>query len=72
MICWIFQKKNVFHKNAVYLSLTQKHDSYLLTIKGTDMDGAPSGNTGTTQVKIQVVDINDNIPVLEKDEVKIY
>ena len=35
------------------------------------MDGASSGNTGTTQVKIQVVDINDNLPVLEKDEVKI-
>ena len=35
------------------------------------MDGAPSGNTGTTQVKIKVVDINDNLPVLEKDEVKI-
>ncbi|XP_067086301.1 desmoglein-2.1-like [Osmerus mordax] len=46
----------------------EKHDSYLLTIKGTDMDGASSGNTGTTQVKIQVVDINDNLPVLEKDE----
>ncbi|XP_046905985.1 desmoglein-3-like [Hypomesus transpacificus] len=46
----------------------EKYDSYLLTVKGTDMDGASSGNTGTTQVKIQVVDINDNLPVLEKDE----
>lgn len=33
------------------------------------MDGAPSGNTGTTTVNVKVADINDNMPTLEKDEV---
>uniref|UniRef100_UPI003AABC8CE desmoglein-2.1-like n=1 Tax=Centroberyx gerrardi TaxID=166262 RepID=UPI003AABC8CE len=41
---------------------------YVLTINGTDMDGAPDGNIGTTTVKVKVVDINDHRPVLEKDE----
>lgn len=33
------------------------------------MDGAPNGNTGTGTMHIIVMDINDNRPVLEKDEV---
>lgn len=34
------------------------------------MDGAPGGNAGTGTVEIKVLDINDNVPTLEKDEVK--
>ena len=36
------------------------------------MDGAPGGNTATTTVKIHVLDINDNMPTLEKDEVNRF
>ncbi|KAM3876231.1 desmoglein-2.1-like [Diretmus argenteus] len=46
----------------------ERVSSYVLTIKGTDMDGAPGGNTGNTTVNVKVVDINDNMPALEKDE----
>nr|XP_033477415.1 desmoglein-2-like [Epinephelus lanceolatus] len=44
------------------------HSSYTLTVEGTDMDGAPGGNTGTGTIHVKVVDINDNVPKLEKDE----
>ncbi|KAI5619856.1 desmoglein-2 [Silurus asotus] len=43
-------------------------DSYTLVVQGVDMDGAPNGNTGTGTVEIKVLDINDNVPTLEKDE----
>ncbi|KAM7410638.1 hypothetical protein PAMA_001871 [Pampus argenteus] len=43
-------------------------DFYKLIIKGTDMGGAPEGLTGTGTVEIKVLDINDNIPTLEKSE----
>lgn len=36
------------------------------------MDGAPNGNIGTGTVEIKVLDINDNVPTLEKDEVTKY
>lgn len=36
------------------------------------MDGNIQGNTATTTVKIQVTDINDNKPTLEKDEVERF
>lgn len=35
------------------------------------MGGAPEGLTGTGTVEIKVLDINDNIPTLEKSEVSI-
>uniref|UniRef100_A0A8C9RRR8 Cadherin domain-containing protein n=1 Tax=Scleropages formosus TaxID=113540 RepID=A0A8C9RRR8_SCLFO len=44
-----------------------REDSYKLTIKGTDLDGAVNGNTGTGTVVVNILDINDNLPVLEKD-----
>lgn len=47
----------------------QVYDSYTLIVQGVDMDGAPSGNTGTGTVEVKVLDINDNVPTLEKDEV---
>jgi desmoglein 2 len=34
------------------------------------MGGAAGGNTGTGTVEIKVLDINDNIPTLEKGQVK--
>lgn len=34
------------------------------------MNGAFGGNTGTTEVVIKILDINDNIPTLEKESVR--
>uniref|UniRef100_A0A672Z4B7 Desmoglein-2-like n=1 Tax=Sphaeramia orbicularis TaxID=375764 RepID=A0A672Z4B7_9TELE len=41
---------------------------YLLTVKGQDLNGSPMGNTGTATVTINVIDVNDHPPVLEKNE----
>ncbi|XP_073727822.1 desmoglein-2-like protein isoform X1 [Misgurnus anguillicaudatus] len=42
-------------------------DTYTLTVKGTDMNGATGGKTGTGKVVIHILDVNDNIPTLEKN-----
>ena len=47
----------------------QTHDFYTLIIEGTDMGGGPGGLRGTGTVEIKILDINDNIPTLEKSEV---
>ncbi|XP_042272827.1 desmoglein-2-like [Thunnus maccoyii] len=49
----------------------ENQSSYILTIKGTDMDGNPAGNTGTCTLHVKIGDINDNIPTLEKDEYSV-
>ena len=54
--------------NIVFLVQTQ--DTFTLTVKGTDMNGASGGLSGTGQVVIKLLDINDNIPKLEKDTVR--
>ncbi|XP_068599697.1 desmoglein-2.1 [Brachionichthys hirsutus] len=46
----------------------ETHDSYTVIIQGADLGGAPGGLTGTGMVTIKVLDINDNIPSLEKSE----
>ncbi|KAK2815966.1 hypothetical protein Q5P01_026433 [Channa striata] len=46
----------------------ETYDFYKLVIKGTDFGGAAGGLTGTGTVEIKVLDINDNIPTLEKSE----
>ncbi|XP_062411298.1 desmoglein-2.1-like [Sardina pilchardus] len=43
-------------------------DFYELTVQGVDLDGAPNGITATGTVQITVLDINDNVPTLEKEE----
>ncbi|KAM9849232.1 uncharacterized protein ACBR49_008487 [Aulostomus maculatus] len=43
-------------------------DFYKLVIKGADMGGAQGAREGTGTVEINVMDINDNIPTLEKSE----
>ncbi|XP_051738567.1 desmoglein-2-like isoform X3 [Ctenopharyngodon idella] len=45
----------------------EKKDTYTLTIKATDMNGAPNGFTGTGTAVIKILDVNDNIPTLEKN-----
>lgn len=49
--------------------LIQKQDQYILTVKGQDLNGKPEGKTGTGTVTINVVDVNDNSPTLEKTAV---
>ena len=44
----------------------QTHEHYTLVVKGTDMGGAENGLTGTGTVEITLLDINDNVPTLEK------
>ncbi|KAG7515027.1 Desmoglein-2 Cadherin family member 5 HDGC [Solea senegalensis] len=46
----------------------ENYDLYKLVVMGRDLAGAPGGRTGTGTVEIKVVDINDNIPTLEKSE----
>ncbi|XP_026053491.1 desmoglein-2-like isoform X1 [Carassius auratus] len=45
----------------------EKHDTYTLIIKGTDMNGAANGNTGTGTAIIEILDVNDNIPTLKEN-----
>ncbi|XP_036374153.1 desmoglein-2-like [Megalops cyprinoides] len=44
------------------------HESYTLIVKGTDLDGAVNGNTGTGTVKVNILDVNDNVPTLDKED----
>uniref|UniRef100_A0A4W6EPD7 Cadherin domain-containing protein n=1 Tax=Lates calcarifer TaxID=8187 RepID=A0A4W6EPD7_LATCA len=46
----------------------EKVDQYILTVKGQDLNGEPGGNSATTTVTINVRDVNDNLPTLEKEE----
>ncbi|XP_058495080.1 desmoglein-2.1-like [Solea solea] len=46
----------------------ESYDLYKLVVMGRDLGGAPGGLFGTGTVEIKVVDINDNIPTLEKSE----
>ncbi|XP_028282552.1 desmoglein-2-like [Parambassis ranga] len=42
-------------------------DTYKLTIEASDMDGQSGGLRGTGEIEIKILDINDNIPTLEKE-----
>nr|XP_020451505.1 desmoglein-2-like isoform X2 [Monopterus albus]XP_020451506.1 desmoglein-2-like isoform X3 [Monopterus albus] len=42
-------------------------DTYKLIIKGADLFGRAGGNTGTGEIVVKILDINDNIPTLEKE-----
>ncbi|XP_071342912.1 desmoglein-2.1-like isoform X2 [Trachinotus anak] len=43
-------------------------DQYTLRVKGQDLNGKPGGNSGTGTVTIKVLDVNDNLPTLEKEK----
>ncbi|CAJ1072357.1 desmoglein-2-like [Xyrichtys novacula] len=45
----------------------ETQDTYKLTISASDMNGERGGNTGTGEVEIKILDINDNVPTLEKE-----
>uniref|UniRef100_A0A4W6DBL3 Desmoglein 2 n=1 Tax=Lates calcarifer TaxID=8187 RepID=A0A4W6DBL3_LATCA len=42
-------------------------DTYKLKIIVSDMNGQPGGNTGSGEIEIRILDINDNVPTLEKE-----
>lgn len=44
-------------------------DKYTLKIGALDLNGKPGGNTATADVTINVMDVNDNAPTLEKEKV---
>ncbi|XP_061111878.1 desmoglein-2-like protein [Conger conger] len=44
----------------------ETHSSYLLKVKGTDMKGEKGCRTGTGTVTINILDVNDNVPTLDK------
>ncbi|XP_042368749.1 desmoglein-3-like [Plectropomus leopardus] len=46
----------------------ERADKYVLTVQGQDLNGEPGGRVGTGSVTINVLDINDNAPTLEKEE----
>ncbi|XP_056149200.1 LOW QUALITY PROTEIN: desmoglein-2-like protein [Lampris incognitus] len=45
----------------------ETQDTYTLTVKGADMNGAAGGNSGSGTITIKVMDINDNVPTLEEE-----
>lgn len=40
-------------------------------IKASDLNGESGGRTGTGEVVVKILDINDNIPTLEKESVGV-
>uniref|UniRef100_A0A671PA55 Desmoglein-1-beta-like n=1 Tax=Sinocyclocheilus anshuiensis TaxID=1608454 RepID=A0A671PA55_9TELE len=46
----------------------EEHRSFVLTVQAADMYGSAEGNSATATVFIDILDVNDNIPTLEKDE----
>ncbi|KAF1383815.1 hypothetical protein PFLUV_G00135730 [Perca fluviatilis] len=45
----------------------ETQDTYTLTIQASDMGGKDGGLSGTGEIVIKILDINDNIPTLEKE-----
>ncbi|XP_024654439.2 desmoglein-2.1 isoform X1 [Maylandia zebra] len=46
----------------------EKCGQYILTVRGQDLKGLPEGNTGTGNVTINIRDVNNNLPTLEKEQ----
>ncbi|XP_074841916.1 desmoglein-2 [Carettochelys insculpta] len=52
--------------SALYLD-REERSSYTLTIEAKDRNGGETGLAKTCTVKIQILDVNDNLPTLEKE-----
>ncbi|XP_031430705.1 desmoglein-2-like [Clupea harengus] len=48
-----------------------KTSSYILTVQAADMGGEPGGLTGTSTMMVHILDVNDIVPKLEKDEFSV-
>uniref|UniRef100_A0A3Q3JDI7 Cadherin domain-containing protein n=1 Tax=Monopterus albus TaxID=43700 RepID=A0A3Q3JDI7_MONAL len=46
----------------------EKVDQYIVTVRGQDLNGKPGGNSATSTVTINIQDVNDNLPTLEKEK----
>lgn len=55
--------------SSLFSLLYQTKDTYKLIIKASDLGGHAGGNTGTGEITINIMDINDNVPTLEKESV---
>ncbi|XP_077414827.1 desmoglein-2-like protein [Vanacampus margaritifer] len=42
-------------------------DAYKVVVKVLDLNGQAGGNEGTAEIEIKILDINDNVPTLEKE-----
>ncbi|XP_077580449.1 desmoglein-2-like protein [Stigmatopora nigra] len=42
-------------------------DTYKVVVKASDLNGQSGGNTGMGEIVIKLLDINDNVPTLEKE-----
>lgn len=51
----------------MFFLLHQTKDTYKLIIRASDLGGRAGGNTGTGEITINIMDINDNVPTLEKE-----
>ncbi|KAK9956104.1 hypothetical protein ABG768_013858 [Culter alburnus] len=49
----------------------EEHSVYVLTVQAADMYGDAKGNSATATVSVDILDVNDNIPTLEKDEFSV-
>lgn len=56
------------HYGDCYLHF-QSEDQYILKVRGQDLNGNAGGLIGTGTVTIDILDVNDNLPTLDKDEV---
>ncbi|KAM9789977.1 desmoglein-2-like protein [Neosynchiropus ocellatus] len=45
----------------------EKQDTYKVMVSAADLNGRPGGMTGKGEVVIKLLDINDNVPYLEKE-----
>ncbi|XP_034411816.1 desmoglein-2-like [Cyclopterus lumpus] len=45
----------------------ERQDTYRLQIKTSDLNGQAGGNTGTGEIVVKILDINDNVPTMEKE-----
>uniref|UniRef100_A0A3Q3J0M2 Cadherin domain-containing protein n=1 Tax=Monopterus albus TaxID=43700 RepID=A0A3Q3J0M2_MONAL len=48
--------------------MKDKVDQYIVTVRGQDLNGKPGGNSATSTVTINIQDVNDNLPTLEKEK----
>ncbi|XP_061150985.1 desmoglein-2-like protein isoform X1 [Syngnathus typhle] len=45
----------------------ERKDTYKVVVKASDLNGQPEGNVGMGEIEIRILDINDNVPTLEKE-----